>query len=223
LLTEPEPGTVKSDATFSLSPDTLAEALCVRSEKQIDDAVDAAVDAAVEGGMTQRAFEFFLETVVHDKRLLFETKSLKEELGEAVLSAASPAGLRADLTQIFSRYVLGESKMELKNRVDQIELYLSAHYAEDISSETLSARFGLVPSYLSKVFRRQTGMSPTEYLTKLRLEKSKDLLKTRPGLLIRDAAALVGFQDPYYFSKLFKKTTGLWPSQYQEKVFPKLE
>ena len=202
----------------TLSTQTLAEALCVRNEKQVGAAVEEAVDTAVRAGMTQMVFENFLEAVIHDKRLSFDTKALKEELNEAILDAVSPEGLTADISQIFCLYVLGESKAELKTRVDHIQQYLSAHYSEEISSETLSARFGFVPSYLSKVFRRQTGMSPTEYLTKMRMEKAKELLETRPGILIRDAAALVGYKDPYYFSKLFRKTTGSWPSQYQEKL-----
>ena len=211
-------GAAPAGAPFTLSPDTLTEALCVRNEKQIGAAVDYCVDSAIRGGMTQTAFEHFLETVIHDRRLSLDTKPLKEELNEAILGAAAPAGLKADLTQIFRQYVLGESKAELKNRIEQIESYLSSHFAEEISSDTLSARFGFVPSYLSKVFRRQTGMSPTEYLTKRRMEKAKDLLETRPGILIREAALLVGYKDPYYFSKLFKKTTGLWPTQYQEEA-----
>ena len=222
LLREPEQrggsGCAAGEAAFSLQPDTLAEALCVRNEKQIDAAVKYSVDAAVRSRMTQMAFEHFLDTVIHDRRLSFETKPLKEELSEAILGAASSTGLKADLAQIFCQYVLGEGKAELKGRIDQIERYLSSHYAEEISSDTLSARFGFVPSYLSKVFRRQTGMSPTEYLTKLRVDKAKELLGTRPGLLIRDAALLVGYKDPYYFSKLFKKSTGLWPTQYQEEA-----
>ena len=200
----------------TLPAEMLAEALCVRKEKQIGEAVEASVDAAVQSEMTQTGFEHFLETVIHDKRLSLDTKQLKEDIGEAILGATTPAGLKADLKQILSHYVLGESKSELMSRVDLVRQYLAEHYPEDISSETLSARFGFVPSYLSKVFRRQTGISPTEYLTGLRMAKAKELLASKPGLLIRDAAMLVGYKDPYYFSKLFKKATGLWPSEYQD-------
>jgi len=48
------------------------------------------------------------------------------------------------------------------------------------------------------------------------MEKAKELLKANPKLLIRDAAALVGYKDPYYFAKVFKKATGVWPTEYQE-------
>ncbi|MCL2812436.1 MAG: response regulator [Clostridia bacterium] len=216
---EPE----RMDMPLSLSTESLTEALYVRNERQISAAVDATVEAAVQGGMTQISFVHFLEAVIHDRRLPFEIRSLKTELGEAMLGAASSVGLKAGLAQLFCQHVLGESKVESKSRVEQIEQYLSTHYAEEISSETLSARFGFVPSYLSKVFRRQTGMSPTEYLAKRRVDKAKELLETNPDLLIRDAAALVGYKDPYYFSKLFKKSTGLWPTQYQEKIVKKSE
>ena len=222
LLIEAYPGSVPENAPAGAaippSQELLTEALCVRGENQIKSAIETLVNAAVSSSMPQIAFEDILEAAIHDRRLSLETKPLKEELGEAISGAASPDGLKDGLTQIFIRYTLGESKTELKARVGQIEKYLSERYSEEISSETLSARFGFVPSYLSKVFRRQTGMSPTEYLTKLRMEKARELLGTNPGLLIRDAAALVGYKDPYYFSKLFKKSTGQWPSQYQEEA-----
>ena len=205
----------KERIPFVLLPEQLTDALCLRKEEQIAAAVDAAVDTAVSNGMTQIAFERFLETVIYDRRLSYEVKALKEELFEAILGAVSPAGLKADMKQIFSQYTLGESKVEQRDLIGRIERYLSAHYAESISSEMLSARFGFVPSYLSKLFRRYTGMSPTEYLTKLRVEKARALLESQSGLLVRDVALLVGFSDPHNFSKLFKKVTGQWPSQVQ--------
>jgi len=211
----------RQEAIFSLSPDRLTEALLARNEKEIRSAVEQVVDAAVSGSVTQVAFEHFFEKVIHDKRLTFETKPLREELSEAIAATASQSGLAADVAQIFCSYVLGESKVELKSRIERIEQYLSTRYMEEISSDTLSAMFGFVPSYLSKVFRQQTGVSPTEYLTKLRVEKAKELLETKPGLLIREVAALVGYKDQYYFSKLFKKSTGLWPTLYQEEILSK--
>ncbi|MCL1982381.1 MAG: response regulator [Clostridiales bacterium] len=218
LLYEPEPAQRLGSAPPSLPSEALAEALFGSDEKQIEAAVEAVVDAAVSSSMTQAAFEHLLSCVVYDRRLSLRMKPLREDISEAILCAASPAGLKSDLSQIFKQYALGEGKIEQKSLIDQVEQYLSAHYAEDISSELLSSKFGFVPSYLSKVFRRQAGVSPTEYLAKLRIEKAKELLETRPGLLVREAAALVGIKDPYYFSKLFKKSTGLWPSQYQENA-----
>jgi len=217
LLWEPETDD-KGGAPPELPPKPLVEALLVRNSEQIRRAVDAAVDTAISNDMTQIAFERFLETVIYDRRLSFESKALKYELGESVLGAASPGALKAGLTQIFKLYSLGEGKAELNSLVKRIELYLSTHYAEDITTETLSAKFGFVPSYLSKVFRRQTGKSPTEYLTDLRIERAKSLMETRNDLLVRDVALLVGFNDPHYFSKLFRKMTGLLPSQYQDEV-----
>jgi len=200
-----------------LSATKLTEALCIRNEKQICTAVEALVDEALDRTITQMAFEHLLESAVHDRRLAFQTKALRGELSEAITNAVSPSALKVDLIQIFRQYCLGKSKAEQKSRVEQIMQYLSSHYTDEISSETLSARFGFAPSYLSKVFRRQIGISPTEYLAKLRMGKARELLGTHSDLLIRDVAALVGYKDPYYFSKLFKKSTGLWPTEYQEK------
>jgi len=198
--------------------ETLTVALCTRNEIQIGYDIETIVDAAVKDDMSQAALTQLLETVVNDERLSLDKKMLSHEISEVISSATSSASLKDNLTRVFNIHALSDSKIEMKKRVLQIEQYLSAHFTDDISSELLSSRFGFVPSYLSKIFRRQTGLSPTEYLTRLRIEKAKELLETKKDLLIRDAANLVGYKDPYYFSKIFKKTTGVWPSQYQENA-----
>jgi len=209
------------DLTIKLSPDSLIEALCVRNEELIKSAVNAAIDTAVANGMTQLTFLRFIDAVIYDKRLSFQTKVIKDDIDEAIINTVSHTDLSEAFAQIFIQYTMGDSKVEQNSLIERIKQYLSAHYAEDISSEMLSAKFGFVPSYLSKVFRKQTGISPIEYLTKLRVEKAKSLMENHDGLLIRDVARLVGINDPYYFSKLFKKVTGSWPTQYQKNVLPK--
>jgi YesN/AraC family two-component response regulator len=155
----------------------------------------------------------------HPKHLCISqsTAGLKLDLSEAVSNAVTPEGLRADLVQILGQFGMGESKTDKKMMISQIKKYLTENYTKSISNEMLSALFGFVPSYISKIFRQQMGVSPAEYLARLRIEKAKTLLDTRQDLLIREVALLVGYNDPYYFLRAFKKITGLWPSQYQEK------
>ena len=212
LLHEP----VRLSEAVIMPPQPLIEALYVHDMDQIAAAINGAVDAAVTHGATQAAFVQFLEAVVYDRRLQRNTSALKDELIETVSWAVSADSLKTELTQLFQLSAAGESKAEQHELVKRIESYLSAHYTENISNDMLSALFGFVPSYLSKIFKKQTGVSPNEYVTRLRMEKARELLESRPGLLVRDAALFVGFNDPYYFSKLFKKVTGQMPSKYQE-------
>ncbi len=99
--------------------------------------------------------------------------------------------------------------------IDAIERYLREHYAEHITNQTLAASFGYVPSYISMLFRRKYTLSPSEYLTQVRLNQAKRLLQAQPDLLIREIAEAVGFKSQHHFSRIFKKNEGIWPTGYQ--------
>lgn len=98
-----------------------------------------------------------------------------------------------------------------------VEQYLKANYRRDISNKTLSEKFGFVPSYISSLFKAQYGMSPGEYIARLRISQAQMLMKNS-DLLTKEISQQVGYEDPFYFSKVFKKVTGETPSQYMERV-----
>jgi YesN/AraC family two-component response regulator len=60
-------------------------------------------------------------------------------------------------------------------------------------------------------------MSPSEYLTYYRIDMSKKLISEQPDILLKEVAEMVGFNDQHYFSKTFKKETGMWPTEYRSK------
>ncbi|MFC5471743.1 response regulator [Cohnella suwonensis] len=99
---------------------------------------------------------------------------------------------------------------------DKIEDYLREHSAEDIDHKLLSDRFGLVPSYLSKVFAKYKGVSPAKFVVQLRVDKAKELLLKHPDLLTKDIAQLVGYTDASHFSRIFKRETGLYPTEFRK-------
>ena len=100
----------------------------------------------------------------------------------------------------------------------RIDNYIVAHVDEFVSTQTLSDMVGLVPSYLSKLFRDYKGMSPSEYIVHLRIEKAKELLLKNPAIFAKDIAPIIGYSDPLYFSKVFKKKTGLSLSDYKKNL-----
>ena len=61
------------------------------------------------------------------------------------------------------------------------------------------------------------GVAPMRYLTELRVEKAKDLIATNT-MYLSDIAPMVGFSDPLYFSRVFKKTTGIPPTEFQQSL-----
>ena len=90
--------------------------------------------------------------------------------------------------------------------VVMIEQYLVDNYQRNIRAGELSMEFGFVSEYISRIFKKYVGLSPSRYLTKIRMEKACQLIKNHPE--IQD-------KDIHYFSKVFRKEMGVWPSEYK--------
>ena len=97
--------------------------------------------------------------------------------------------------------------------VEKILTYFEDHYSERISLDQIADNMYLSPFYVSKIFKSETGDAPIQHLIKIRLEKAKELLEQGKALSVQEAAAMVGYDDAYHFSKLFKKRFGITPTQ----------
>lgn len=89
--------------------------------------------------------------------------------------------------------------------------YLENHYDQEITLEKLAHDQFVSPTYLSRIFKEATGISPINYLISIRLKRAKELLQN-DKLTIKEIATRVGYQDAYHFSKSFKKYFGAAPS-----------
>ncbi|MEK4512350.1 AraC family transcriptional regulator [Paenibacillus sp. FSL K6-2524] len=102
--------------------------------------------------------------------------------------------------------------------VKQMIHYMSSQYAHPVSIEQMCASLGYNRAYLSRIFKKETGITPVTYLLKLRIDKSRHLLRGRPELSIEQIASSVGLTDPLYFSRQFHRFYGESPSQYRKSV-----
>ncbi|EFM09937.1 two component transcriptional regulator, AraC family [Paenibacillus curdlanolyticus YK9] len=100
--------------------------------------------------------------------------------------------------------------------VEQVKHELEQSYDQPFELEKLAQSVGMNGSYLSRLFRIQTNMTMTDYVIQLRIEKAKELLIGNPALRNYEISQLVGYHDPVYFNKLFKKTVGVTPKDYRE-------
>ena len=100
--------------------------------------------------------------------------------------------------------------------IDRVKAYIQAHFAEKITLAVLSETFYVSPVYLSRLFKRKTGINFVDYLTSLRIEKAKEYLRD-PELRVYHVAEMVGYENPRYFARLFKKDTGFSPQEYKER------
>lgn len=107
------------------------------------------------------------------------------------------------------------AESQVKRTVKQMVHYMSSQYAHPVSIEQMCDSLGYNRAYLSRVFKQETGLSPVTYLLKLRIEKSRQLLRERPELSVEQVAASVGLTDALYFSRQFKRFCGQSPTAYR--------
>jgi len=109
---------------------------------------------------------------------------------------------------------LGSDEYQGSNIIHNAMEYIKSSYNMDIGLQSVAKHIHVSSSYLSRIFSKKTGETIIEYITKIRMEKAKELLKSA-NIQIFEVAALVGIEDPAYFSHLFKKHTGLSPKEFK--------
>jgi two-component system, response regulator YesN len=92
--------------------------------------------------------------------------------------------------------------------------FIEENYGRDLPLEEVAKSVGLSPSYFSSSFKRETGKNVVEYITEYRVEKAIELLCTT-NLNTSEVAYRVGFNDPKYFARIFKRSVGVTPSLYR--------
>ncbi len=100
-----------------------------------------------------------------------------------------------------------------------IEKYIAKHYTNAVLSvPDIAAHFGISNSYLSRMFKREKDCALTTYISNVRIQKAKELIQKNPLISNKNIADQIGFNDPIYFHKVFKKTLGVTPAQYRRMV-----
>jgi AraC-like DNA-binding protein len=157
--------------------------------------------AAIEGGASEE--EVFGLNMAYFEKI------------RTVRSFEAMAFLLAKVTRRFSDCVFDLQEVKHADVMHKALRYFNEHYAEKISLDSAAAAVHLSPSYFSRLFKAEMKMNFSTYLSSLRVEKSKRLLSDRSIPLV-EVAGRAGFDDQSYFTKVFKKTTGLSPGTYRE-------
>lgn len=147
---------------------------------------------------------------VHDYLLKPITEAL---LAECLLSIKMR--LDTEINFVQAELYASQDYLSADKMVNIVREYLLLHYREDIDWEQLSEKCNFSLSYLRKIFKQQTSYTPAQYLTFLRINEAKNLLLNSPDVTISAIGKIVGYEDQYYFSRIFKKHTGCYPSDYR--------
>ncbi|MDI4644054.1 response regulator [Cohnella hashimotonis] len=170
-------------------------------------------------GVLKRVVQLFQQTSPgpSQPRILEIELEIDELISGSYKYASLLEGMSVLLDELFQ--LAGAEKHVKEDQpalVLEMERYIRSRYTELLSLPSVAAHFGVTPALVSSLFKKHKGIPPMEFIIRLRIEKAKQLLCISPPLTIRDVAAAIGYDDPYYMSRLFKSVTGVSPSEYRE-------
>ncbi len=156
--------------------------------------------AYIEGGMTYHFLsrQDYLPTIL-------EMKSL-DEIKTWFLSKISSS----------CKNIVQSKEKQCSSSIEKAKTYILQQYNNDISLDDVSREVDISPYYFSKLFKEETGENFIEYLTAVRIEKAKQLLMNS-SFSMKEICGEVGYADPNYFSRIFKKNVGVTPTEFKEE------
>jgi AraC-like DNA-binding protein len=116
-----------------------------------------------------------------------------------------------------NRLLQGEDRLSQATSllVKQTIAYLQQNYAQHLTRQQMAKAVGVSEDYLGRIFLQELGLSPMEYLNRYRIKEAKVLL-SHTCASVTDVANQVGFDDPAYFSRAFRKQVGVSPRAYRK-------
>lgn len=165
-----------------------------------------------------------LEFVLYGERLAYESGGMtyhfcsRQDYLPTLLEISDLDVIRTwfiDKVSDACRNVVSNKEEQSVGIISKAKAYISSHFNRDISLDDVSREVDISPYYFSKIFKEETGENFIEYLTGIRMEKAKELLQNTE-LSMKEICSQVGYSDPNYFSRSFKKNIGVTPTEFKE-------
>lgn len=140
-------------------------------------------------------------------------------LEDAFFNASSKEELQENI-EVFlglKREEDADTKIDTEEFFKRVTKYVVQHLKEPLTLQQMCRQFGVSQTYLSRLFRKYGGTSYNTYVTKMRIAYARKVMEEGEELYIKDIAAMVGYEDPFYFSRIFRSVTGKCPSDYQNE------
>ncbi|MBP3913572.1 MAG: response regulator [Lachnospiraceae bacterium] len=117
----------------------------------------------------------------------------------------------------YSSSVENETSSSNERMIDSVIAEIREHYTEDIQLTTLAAKYAVSSGRLSTMIKDELQMNFSDYIARLRIQRAKELLEDET-MSIQEIAEIVGYNDYFYFTKVFKKVQGISPSKYRKSL-----
>ena len=105
---------------------------------------------------------------------------------------------------------------EVAERIERSIAYMVEHLDQPLQVSTLAAQASVSPSHYFALFKRQTGTAPIDYFIRLRMNHARELLDSTCSS-VKEVAATMGYDDPFYFSRVFKSVHQVAPAEYRRR------
>lgn len=167
----------------------------------------------------KREAPWFSQAVVCDPFMASRLRRLFALLSQSSNTLARETLYSSTMLQLLSRHAKKTKPLlKLANEplvVRRMREYLDAHFAENISMQSMSDSMGLSPFYMARLFNKMVGLPPHAYQVQRRIQKAKQLLRCGSGNKLSDVAADCGFSDQSHLNRHFKRALGVTPGAYQ--------
>jgi two-component system response regulator YesN len=176
--------------------------------------------APISSAMLNDIYQNYLQAVYH----VLQIKGLQahricsgslstERASHAIRSVQNLKDWACQLTQTAGDYVA--SVKESRTVVEKVKLYIAENAHQNLSRESIASYVYLNPDYLSRLFKKSTGLALSEYLLEVRLKEAKKLL-IGTSLTVSEIASSIGYTDFSHFSKMFRRMVRMNPLDYRK-------
>lgn len=150
------------------------------------------------------------------RKAYFSTKVLSSQQHDSVVKLLAIFGQHISMV---SNQILVQRASAEPPSIKRAKQYIQDHQAEDLSLGMVAKAVNMSTFYFCKMFKRTTGLNFTDYVSRTRVEKARNLLLNR-NLRITEIAYEIGFQSLTHFNRVFKKVTGQSPTEYRRQLAP---
>nr|WP_297769599.1 AraC family transcriptional regulator [uncultured Butyrivibrio sp.] len=168
---------------------------------------------AILKALSRKAAEESGLSVITIDEITQKYTQLSSATNNAELQTRYPIDMIVELTKAVHNHKLSLDKYSPP--IQRVMEYINLHLGDHISNDDLAANASMSISHLSKVFKKETGGTMTEYIALMRCKKAAGLLK-KTDLPVQEISSYVGYSDNNYFVKVFKKIYDLTPSEYRK-------
>lgn len=147
----------------------------------------------------------------------FVQKALRIKVDDYLLKPIRPQKIVDILNEFIKDNMKSKGKENTQNFTDELNEvleYIDINFKNDIGLKDVANHVNFSSTYLSKLFKKEMGINFNRYITQIRINKSKELLKNST-LSINEVAFSVGYNEPNYFCKVFKKMINMTPSEFR--------